>query len=748
MIEATGTDSLTQERRAVWAAGLTLPGQRDLQTSLVGELAAYLDLPPATVEARCRTAAADLARHWHAAAPTTPADIRAFYRQTDLYLYDLTWWHTLHEDASALVQAEALRTALSRGAQTVLDFGSGIGSLGLLMASHGLTVSLTDINPVLNAYACWRFARRSLTVQLCEPADDVLADNSAYLPSATFDFISAVDVFEHLPDPQATMATLCAALRPGGTLFIHLPSQPDDAHPMHLWHNPDKILCQLHTLDLWLERITDATLILRRGDGPRYRLNTGLTLLPDEAGGTLLSTRPLLALKLNPHAFELLQRLNGSSTTAEICAGQAGSGIIETSAFLDKLAQRRLLVKQPPFPTTWPTVSVILPAHGRPDMTRACVESLLHLDYPTDRLEIIVVDDASDPPLALALDGLPVRVIRQDCNIGQSAARNLAAGEATGEVLAFIDNDCIANRTWVRTLVAAMADTAADIVGGRVDAPAPGGPVAAFEAVRSPLDMGPVGGAVGPAERVAYMPTCNLAVRRAAMLQLQGFDAAMLLGEDVDFIWRALQTGSQAYYVPDARIVHHHRVQLGELLRRRADYGSSEADLQQRHPQHRRVMVVPVVAITLLITLVIASIAWLFCLPLVAFAVLLITVESRRKMQRLRQARVCLPITHIITAIAHEHTAALYHLGANITRYYSLPLLAAMLIWPPLIPAALVLLLVPPIIDHQRLSPQISLPLFIALYWLELIAYQIGVWRGCLHKRTLRPLFPRVRPYL
>ncbi|MFO1119122.1 MAG: glycosyltransferase [Rhodospirillales bacterium] len=101
-------------------------------------------------------------------------------------------------------------------------------------------------------------------------------------------------------------------------------------------------------------------------------------------------------------------------------------------------------------PAVWPSVSIIVAAHGRHAATRACITSLLALDYPGGPCEIIVVDDASEPPLAPALDGLPIRLIRVEQNIGQSAARNRAAADAQGDLLAFIDNDCVAEPDWLR----------------------------------------------------------------------------------------------------------------------------------------------------------------------------------------------------------------------------------------------------------------------------------------------------------
>ncbi len=715
--------------------------------ALIAELADYLGAPVAVVQARCSTATATLAQQWRVAAPATPEAITAFYRHADEYLYDLTWWHARDNNSGAALQAQALQAALAHHAHRVLDFGSGIGSLGLLFAEHGMETTLAEINPRLHDYARWRFARRGLTAHCIDPQVQPL-------PPDAFDFISAIDVLEHLPDPAQVLADLAAALRPGGAMFLHMPATPDAMHPMHLWHGTAVVLEHLRRSGLWLVQADDTTLLVRRGEGPRYALAPALELLPDEgeAGGLVRSFSPLLAMRLNPQAYRLLAALQHATTqqhrapTAHEVAMQRGMALVDVLAFLESLVAMRMLIRKPPITGHWPRVSVIIPAHGRPAATRACVESLLALDYPTERLEIIVVDDASQPPLAPFLANLPVRLLRQEQNIGQSAARNLAATTASGEVVAFIDNDCIAEAGWLKALLPYLEDATIGIVGGRVLAPPPTGhgQVAAFEAVRSPLDMGAAGGEVGAQHVVMYLPTCNMLVRRDVMLR-HGFDAAMLLGEDVDFTWRARRDGWRAWYVPEGRIIHHHRVRLWSFLRRRFDYGSSEADLQRRHPEGWRTMPLPLLNSVLLVALALHRAAPRAGAALAALALAGITGEIITKAWKLQRLGGAVPLPRVVAAVLRQHHAALYHLGANVTRYYSLPLLAVALWQRNMLPPVLLLVLLPPLSDYQRLKPAMSLPAFVALYWLELAAYQLGVWRGCQQRRSLRPLLPRLR---
>lgn len=476
----------------------------------------------------------------------------------------------------------------------------------------------------------------------------------------------------------------------------------------------------------------------------RYALQPGLSVRVDARGGVLLCLRPLWALRLNRRAAALLGALRQPRSIAELADAGADAASADVAAFLDDLWRRRLLAWHPPLPALWPTVSIIVPARGRPAATRRCMQSLLALDYPADRREIIVVDDASTPPLASVLGDLPITLLRQERNIGQSAARNLAAAAATGAVLAFTDNDCVAEPDWLRALVPYFADPEIAIVGGRVVAPDVRGAVAAFEAVRSPLDMGTIAAEVTPTAALSYLPACNLLVRRDALRARGGFDATLRVGEDVDFVWRVLRDGTRARYAPEGRIVHDHRVRWGDWLGRRADYGSSEAVLQQRRPGSRRLMPMPTVGLLALSAVALASWFGAAAAWPGAAAVALLGAELVGKRRELRRLAVGLPVGRIAAALGREHAAAFYHLSANAIRYYGIPLLAAGLTWPGLLPAVVPLLAVAPLTDYRRLQPRLSRAAFVGLYWLELAAYQLGIWRGCWRWRTLRPLLPRL----
>ena len=110
-----------------------------------------------------------------------------------------------------------------------------------------------------------------------------------------------------------------------------------------------------------------------------------------------------------------------------------------------------------------PFFSVVIPTYRRPAALTACLGSLAALDYPRDRLEVIVVHDDRDcanrDPLSARFRGqLDLTELCQS-HAGPAAARNAGARRARGDYLAFTDDDCLVAPDWLRSL-ASVLDTA------------------------------------------------------------------------------------------------------------------------------------------------------------------------------------------------------------------------------------------------------------------------------------------------
>jgi GT2 family glycosyltransferase len=162
---------------------------------------------------------------------------------------------------------------------------------------------------------------------------------------------------------------------------------------------------------------------------------------------------------------------------------------------------------------------------------------------------------------------------------GLNFARNRALAAATQDVVAFLDDDAVADPGWAAAMLAPFADPGVGAVTGRVEAlelategqrlfEANGGFSRGETEVRLPRDAAlPLHGRKAP--RIAWAVSvgsgCSLAVRRRLLLGLGGFDPALDLGPalpgggDHDALWRVLEAGAAVVYTPAARAWHEHR---------------------------------------------------------------------------------------------------------------------------------------------------------------------------------------------
>lgn len=112
-----------------------------------------------------------------------------------------------------------------------------------------------------------------------------------------------------------------------------------------------------------------------------------------------------------------------------------------------------------------PFVSIVVPAYNEEKFIGDCLESLSNLSYPKCRYEIIVVDNCSKDNTATIAESMGAIVIRNA--IGKvGAVRNQGATVARGEILAFIDADCIAGKNWLKSAIDKLKDPTVGAVGG------------------------------------------------------------------------------------------------------------------------------------------------------------------------------------------------------------------------------------------------------------------------------------------
>ena len=173
---------------------------------------------------------------WLRADPHTPAEIRAFYAGTDLYVWELMQWHA----STARRQWTAARDLLSdhfppAAWGRVLDYGCGVGTDALVLAQSGYDVCLADVPGVTFEFARHRFRRRGIDATYIAVTDDYPEVRGRY------DILISIDVLEHLPDPVGVLRRLAAALRTGGIACIVAGfGDATGDRPCHLANNTER----------------------------------------------------------------------------------------------------------------------------------------------------------------------------------------------------------------------------------------------------------------------------------------------------------------------------------------------------------------------------------------------------------------------------------------------------------------------------------------------------------------------------
>jgi O-antigen biosynthesis protein len=227
-----------------------------------------------------------------------------------------------------------------------------------------------------------------------------------------------------------------------------------------------------------------------------------------------------------------------------------------------------------------PSVSIVVCSYNGAATLQECLLSLMKLNYSD--YEVILVDDGSeDDTGSIAAQFPQVHYVRQ-LNLGLSVARNIGLRAAQGDIVAYIDSDCVADEDWLWYLTHAMLQQGVDGIGGPNLTPADDSWVAKCVAA-SPGNPSHV---MFDDQSAEHVPGCNMAYRRSVLLSVGGFDPQFRqAGDDVDICWRLLADGYRLGFAAAAMVWHHRRSTVSAYYRQQIGYGRAEAMLALKHPQ-------------------------------------------------------------------------------------------------------------------------------------------------------------------
>jgi O-antigen biosynthesis protein len=227
-----------------------------------------------------------------------------------------------------------------------------------------------------------------------------------------------------------------------------------------------------------------------------------------------------------------------------------------------------------------PRVSVVVCSCNGARTLRDTLEGLAELDYPD--YEVIVVNDGSTDHTEAIVGDFPGFRLISTPNNGLSGARNTGLRAATGEIVAYVDDDARPDPSWLTYLVHTFETTDHAGVGGPNIAPAGDGAIADCVA-NAP--GGPIHVLLSDRE-AEHIPGCNMAFRREHLEAVGGFDPQFrTAGDDVDLCWRLQQRGWTLGFHPAALVWHHRRNSLRAYWRQQRGYGKAEALLERKWPE-------------------------------------------------------------------------------------------------------------------------------------------------------------------
>ena len=377
-------------------------------------------------------------------------------------------------------------------------------------------------------------------------------------------------------------------------------------------------------------------------------------------------------------------------------------------------------------------VTVVVPVRDRAHDLDRCLGALRA--HNGSGLAVVVVDDAS---LDAASHGEVTRrhgaqYVRLDVNGGPAVARNRGLEEVATRLVAFVDSDIEVSAGWLGPLLAVLGSGDAVLVAPRIVAPDhPTGAVARYEASNSPLDMGARRGLVAARSRLAYLPSAALVARADALRSVDGFDANLVVGEDVDLIWRLTAEGGRCRYEPSSTVIHHHRSTARAMLGRRVLYGTSAALLDRRHPG----CVAPVRGVP---TDALAVAAVVARRPLAAAGAVFVSwLQLSGRVASLHHPRRTAALL-----VARRHASSWRQLARALVRPWW-PITAVVAVTRPGSRRRLLGgILAVAALEYRRRRPRLD-PVRWGLLWLaDDAAYGLGVWWGCLRQRRAGPLLP------
>lgn len=478
------------------------------------------------------------------------------------------------------------------------------------------------------------------------------------------------------------------------------------------------------------------------------KLAKGIRLTETEDKYYLISGTPIRFLRINRSLYAVLKKIlidgysleeitskktqEDSRKIIEIILGMVSKRFLELEYDAEYRMENSCL----------PLISIVIPVRNRPLDIDDCLKSIEKLDYPQEKIEIIVVDDASTDHTVNVIRSHGVKPVCNIFPLGPGACRNLGVNKASGEIIAFLDSDCTVSSNWLQEIVPYFSLIGISAVGGFVAGFYKSSLVDRYEDSCSSLNMGLRIIYNNNAENGFYVPSCNLFVRREVFQEVKGFNPSMRVGEDVDLCWRLRDQGYNLLYTPFGTVHHKHRNKLLGMLTRRFEYGTSEADLYAHHLSKKKVLACSFNQ-TLSFLVIISAILTMSFIPLLLEGIIL-GADFYQKKRILFIFSDVFSSTNVFLSVLRSTFFSWYYYSFYLIRYYLLILLIFGFFYPFFYLGLISMILLTSSVDYFIKKPNLFFVKFLFIYLLEHLSYQCGVFYGCIKHNYYGILIPRM----
>lgn len=270
-----------------------------------------------------------------------------------------------------------------------------------------------------------------------------------------------------------------------------------------------------------------------------------------------------------------------------------------------------------------PKISLLIAMRNESARIGECLESIFRQDYPTDRIEVLILDgksiDSSWDVVEGLIAGRPNFKLLSNPGVFQSHGWNLGIAQSTGDLIGIVSAHSWLAPDYISTAMETFARVGADMVGGAMSGVGTSHIASAISlATSSPFGVG--GARFHYADReeevdTVYMGLCS----RAVYKRIGGFDEEMIRNQDDEFSYRLRKMGGRIVCNPKIKSRYYNRSTLGSLWKQYYQYGFYKVRVLQKHPLQMRLrQFVPFAFVAALIaSLILATLS--FFIPLSSF---------------------------------------------------------------------------------------------------------------------------------